>query len=339
VRALPDGLRIDDVLAALATCYGLAASRAEYAPVGGGSYHWVVSDDVGAVVFVTVDDLAHKGWLGDSNDDVLAGLRSAFETAVRLREAGLEFVVAPLRAGDGDVVQRVDERYTVAVFPFVDGVAGRFGAREEGERADVTAMLVELHRRTATVRSHARPVGLDLPGRDRIERALADAAGSWQGGPLSEAARALVSHGAGRVSELLALADRLVARVEVREATWVVTHGEPHPGNVLDTRAGRMLVDWDTVGLAPPERDLWFVATTASDDRARVYAEATGRAVDEDALDFFRLTWDLKDLAEYLHLLRSPHTENEDSLRALEGVAGCIAVHDVWADRIGEVDR
>ncbi len=59
-----------------------------------------------------------------------------------------------------------------------------------------------------------------------------------------------------------------------------------------------MLVDWDTVALAPPERDLWMVVESAED--AAIYADATGRQVDDEALQFFRLTWDLKDLAEYL---------------------------------------
>jgi hypothetical protein len=35
-----------------------------YAPVGGGSYHWVVTVDPGEQWFVTVDDLDDKGWLG-----------------------------------------------------------------------------------------------------------------------------------------------------------------------------------------------------------------------------------------------------------------------------------
>ena len=43
------------------------------------------------------------------------------------------------------------------------------------------------------------------------------------------------------------------------DCLWVVTHGEPHPVNVMQTDAGRVLIDWDTVAIAPPERDLWMV--------------------------------------------------------------------------------
>ena len=38
-------------------------------------------------------------------------------------------------------------------------------------------------------------------------------------------------------------------------------------------------------------------------------------------MDFFRLAWDLNDVAAYLNVLRSPHVENEDTLDAYEADA------------------
>ena len=106
-------------------------------------------------------------------------------------------------------------------------------------------------------------------------------------------------------------ADRLAADAATRAGEWVVTHGEPHAGNVIRTSDGRrVLVDWDTVALAPAERDLWMLFPHASDA-----LELYRQRVDQAALDFFRLAWDLKDLAEYLNVLRAPHEENEDTLR------------------------
>jgi spectinomycin phosphotransferase len=91
---------------------------------------------------------------------------------------------------------------------------------------------------------------------------------------------------------------------------------------------GHMLVDWDTVALAPPERDLWWLAGESDDVAA--YADLTGRQLDHEAMDFFRLAWDLADLAEYLTVLRSPHVENEDTLDAYEGVTRCMPSRDEW---------
>ena len=107
--------------------------------------------------------------------------------------------------------------------------------------------------------------------------------------------------------------------VASRNGEWVVTHGEPHAVNVLRTGDGYVLVDWDTVALAPPERDLWMVVGDTGDE-ASLYTDATGRQVDDVAVDFFRVTWDLKDLAEWLNVLRSPHGETEDTLKTYEGL-------------------
>ena len=319
MKDLPDEFDPGALAGALADGWGFDVAAAEYAAVGAGSYHWVVRSAEDACGFVTVDDLDQKTWLGDTRDSALDGLRSAFDTAAALRDAGLEFVVAPIRTGAGESLRRIGSRHTVALFPFVDGRAGGFGDFDPAERAAVVALLAELHRATSAVAAVASTVGLELPGRGHIEAALRDTDEPWSGGPLSEPARLAFAGRASDVAELLALADRLATRVAGRGGEWVVTHGEPHAANVMRTGDGHVLVDWDTVALAPPERDLWMVVGKT---------ERTG--ADPEALDYFRLTWDLKDLAERLNLLRSPHRRTDDTVWAYEGLVELVAIRDQW---------
>jgi len=51
--------------------------------------------------------------------------------------------------------------------------------------------------------------------------------------------------------------DVLANAARRRPERAVLTHGEPHPGNTMLTAGGWRLIDWDTVLIAPPERDLW----------------------------------------------------------------------------------
>jgi hypothetical protein len=88
----------------------------------------------------------------------------------------------------------------------------------------------------------------------------------------------------------------------------VITHGEPHPANIMRTGTAMMLIDWDTVGLAPPERDLWMVVTDSGGETRR-YAEATGRSVDADALEFYRIRWALDDIAAFMRAFRDGHRQ------------------------------
>ena len=70
-----------------------------YLPVGWGSHHWNVHDRDGMRWFVTVDELETKRVSNDESvADGFARLRASLRTAVALRNAGCEFVVAPVPA-------------------------------------------------------------------------------------------------------------------------------------------------------------------------------------------------------------------------------------------------
>ena len=320
MRAAPADLDASALLAVATDSWGFAARRAEYAAVGGGSHHWVLTDGAGARRFATVDDLDNKAWLANTRDAAFAGLGRAFETALALAGSGLTFVVAPLPTERGDALLRLSARYTVALFPYLEGRPGVFGRYDPVAREAVGAILAKLHAATPTVASTARTVGVTVPGREHVEAALGHLQVPWRGGPFSEPARAVLAARASEVAELLALADRLSALVLARNRPWVITHGEPHAANVIEAGRQHFLVDWDTVALAPPERDFWLLA---GDDLRR-------DDLDQDALALFRLSWDLNDLASYLNVLRAPHAENEDTRRALTGVTNCAASRDRW---------
>jgi spectinomycin phosphotransferase len=330
MRDLPEGFETGALLESLADGWDLDVETIEYAPVGFGSYHWVATGIGGTRRFVTVDDLDLKPWLGDTRRSVFDGLTRAFGSAAALRDAGLDFVVAPILTNDREPVRRIGERHTVALFPFIDGRSGRSFEYDTGdERAAAVGMLAQLHLATPAVEPIARRIDLQLPGRAWLESGLQDVNESWSGGPFSKPARNSLAAHASDVVDLLRLFDRLSLEIVRRSTPWVVTHGEPHPVNVIRTDVGYRLVDWDTVGLAPPERDLWMVVGETDDD-ATAYADATGHQPDEVTLDFFRLTWDLADLASFTNVLRSPHRESEDTLKAYNGLMKCVAIRGQW---------
>ncbi len=310
MRDKPAGMREGDLRLALAEGWRIQAAALRYAPVGGGSYHWEVRDQAARRWFVTVDDLDDKPWLGTTRTAVLAGLRTAMAVAVTLRcEAGLRFVAAPVPGTAGQAVRSVDERYAVTVFRFVDGRPGRFGAvlaaRERAARVD---LLAALHQSTTAARPAVSQI--ELPRRAELETLLDGRPGPWRSGPFAEAARILLARSRPLITSRLAAFDQLAGGA--RGAGPVITHGEPHPGNVLRACEARVLVDWDTAGLAPPERDLWLVACPGGRELAR-YARATGRPADPALLEFYRLRWALDDLSAFAARLRGPHGRTADA--------------------------
>jgi spectinomycin phosphotransferase len=316
VRAKPAGVVERDLTRTLAAGWGIRAVSAEFAAVGGGSYHWVVRDGGGEQYFVTVDDLDVKSWLGESRSAAFVGLLAAMDTALALRiRAGLQFVVAPIPALRGQTLRPLGAQYAVAVFPYLSGAAGRFG--EVGtarERVEVVDMLAALHRSTPLA-AGAMLCPLSPARRGTLETAMTELRQPWRGGPLAEAARSLLAEGAGQIRRLLATFDRLADRVTAARREPVITHGEPHPANLIRAGADRLLVDWDTVGLALPERDLWMV-TGKGGEEADLYTAATGRPVDPAALAFYELRWAVDDICSFVRRLRSEHSSNPDTEHA-----------------------
>jgi spectinomycin phosphotransferase len=312
VRDRPAGLREHDLRLVLAEGWRIHAAALRYAPVGGGSYHWVARDGAGRSWFVTADDLDDKAWLGHTRAAVMAGLRSAMETALVLRrDVGLDFVVAPVPGVDGAAVRPAGPGHAVTVFPLLSGTPGQFGeALPAAERAALTDMLAALHR-SALAGSPVAAIG--LARRADLDVALRDLGRPWRAGPFGEPTRTLLAGVGDRIRGLLEVFDRRAGAI--RADDFVITHGEPHPGNVMRVGTRRMLIDWDTVGLGPPERDLWMVAGQSGEE-ARRYADLTGRSVDPGLLEWYRLRWALDDISAFVHQLRSAHDRTADAEHA-----------------------
>jgi spectinomycin phosphotransferase len=327
VRDRPEGITERDLGHALAEGWGLRSATLRYAPVGGGSYHWVVRDDRRQRRFVTVDDLDDKGWLGHTRPVVFEGLRAAMDAVATLRrEAALGFVVAPVPALDGQLLRPLGPRHAVAVFPFLQGAAGRWDeVYSAPDRDELVTMLAALHRvgprNLAGVRLSHREIG--LPWRGDLETALRELGRPWSGGPFAEPARALLAGAAGQVRRGLETLDRWASDAMAAGET-VITHGEPHPGNIIRVGGKMMLVDWDTVGLARPERDLWMVASENGDELRR-YTELTGRPVNRTALELYRQRWALDDISCFVRDLRARHRRTAGTEHAWHSLERAIA--------------
>ena len=266
----PDALDDSDVRTALAGEWSVDVTEMRYVPLGGGSYHWDVQAAGGRRWFVSATDLDHAPWLGVDRPSSLRTLTATMNAASALRNAANHvFVVAPAPCRDGGTVRLLRERYGVVVHPFLDGSCGEFGSPlPVGDTSAVIEMVVALHRTPpATVELHEL---VDLGARRSLDAAEPGFA------------------------QVLDRHDELVQRLAGRPR--VITHGEPHAGNVMRKGDDTYLIDWDTVALALPERDLWLLLDHGNTDVLRLYEDRTGHAVDEEALAFYRLRWKLEEL-------------------------------------------
>ncbi len=316
----PEVVRDAQIVDALRRDWRLQADAAGYLAAGFGSHHWVAYSTGADRWFVTVDDLRTKELLSGAPMTAFDALDQAFTLAQALSALGLDWVVAPLSTPDGRVLSRLDDRFSVAVFPHVRGTAHQ-SYESDLERAAVVALVAQLHERSGPVRTQARRETFELPHRDGLLAAMACVDDVWTGGPYSEPARSLLRRDVAGIRRLLATYDQLAERALRELQGWTVTHGEPHSRNVLRTDDGLRVIDWDTVMTAPPERDLWMLMPEGGDDvLEQQYLDATGHRVNRDLLTLYALAWDLGEIGGYLAQFREPHDDTEDSRVAWGGL-------------------
>jgi spectinomycin phosphotransferase len=336
MRSPPADLALGDLTAALYGGWGLRGAGLAYVPEGGGSHHWRLDCDDGRPWFITVDDLDGKDWLGGDRETVFAGLGRRLATAAALRgTAGLEFVLAPVATQDGGLLHRLGDRYAVSVYPFVDGHSFAFGPYPDALRDAALDLIATLHRATPQVRDRAPRHVLCVSGYADLDAFLREPGRRWDGGPFAAGAHGLLLAHAADLAYLAAAFGRLAGATAAARATDpVITHGEPHPANLLSAGGSLMLIDWDRVGLGPPERDLSLILGEAGEGADR-YREATGRVYDPAVLTLYRTRWYLDDVASAVRLFRQPHSSTADTERWFEGLAPRLAQLPEWLGLLG----
>jgi spectinomycin phosphotransferase len=330
VLSVPADLDVPALLDAVTRHWGVTVDAVEYRPLGFGSHHWTVRDRAGDGWFLTVDDLEMKRRGHEENlDGGYARLAGAMATALALFEHGETFVVAPVPTAGGRPVARIGDRYAAGLFPLVTGESFAWGDNPGPEhRQAVLDMLVRLHRAPAAVRRHAEVDDLAVRKREYLERALAGGE-TPETGPYAQRVAQFVAAHADLIRARLDEYDRLVAAAD--RTRMVLTHGEPHPGNTLRTPGGWRLIDWDTVKVSLPERDLWLLGGDLSG-----YTAATGTPVRPEMLQLSRLRWVLVDVSLEVDRFRRPHTGSPDDVQGWQILQDTVAG---FAYPSGDLDR
>jgi spectinomycin phosphotransferase len=150
---------------------------------------------------------------------------------------------------------------------------------------------------------------------------------------LAQPAHALVRARAIDLAHVVEGFDRLRERTAEARSRTVVTHGEPHAANVMCVAGRMVLIDWDTTALAPPERDLWLVASGG--DELDHYRDATGHRVELEVMTLYRLRWYLDDVARAVRRFRAPHQVTGDTRHWWEGLNLVMDAVDPWRRELG----
>ncbi|MEZ4669937.1 MAG: phosphotransferase [Anaerolineae bacterium] len=310
---LPDAKIVD----CLQINYGMQIVEITFLPLGA---------DVNTAVYRAVAD--------NSTPLFVKLRRGAFdEVAVTvpklLRDQGIKQVIAPLANRSGQLWTLLEE-YKVTLSPYIAGHDGWTLKLSDQNWIDFGRALKAFHNaalppaitsrvQRETYAPHWRAIVQDFQAHIETEQ-FSD-----------QAAHALASFLHDRretVAALVNRAEHLAALLALETLDYILCHADIHVGNILiDEREQLFLVDWDTLILAPKERDLMFIGGGLGGDGHTPQQEETlfyqgyGRTeINPVALAYYRCERIVEDIAAYCRQLLLTDAGGEDRENSLQQV-------------------
>ncbi|QBR91556.1 aminoglycoside phosphotransferase [Nocardioides euryhalodurans] len=298
MREHPPHVSDDDVRSLLWAHWLPDVEQVTHLPVGFGAWHWQAWAGGRPVLFVTLDQLGER--------HTHKSLEGAYGAASALAARGLEFVLPQRRTVLGQcTVALGDDRLSAT--PWLEGTSGDGSFRDEAHARATLDLLERLHAETGTP---ALPRWRPLVHPSFASRLDERTAQPWRSGPYAEEARSALRQRLSEIRQWTADYHRLAAATD--PASWVPTHGEPHTRNQVMTQAGTYLVDWESLKLAPRERDLATLVEHGWGDLVP--------AADPALLAMFDLEWRLDEIAQYAAWFEAEHSGSESDRVALAGL-------------------
>lgn len=294
--------------------FGLTLVHAEFLPLGA---------DIDTAVYriAATDDAPYFLKLRRGDPQRIAVTAPAFLH----HGLGIAAVMAPIPAA-GSQLQVEAEGFQWALYPYCDGANGferalspaqwiTFGAALSAVHGAMLPadLLADMPRETYSprCRERARVLGAHLLRETGGDALVYQLAAFWR------------SH-QSEIDTLIERAESLGQIAATSDAPLVPCHADIHAGNVLLGVDGDFfIVDWDTLLLAPKERDLMFVGGgiggvwNDADEDARFYRGYGSVDIDRRLLSYYRYERIVVDIVELADQILDPAAGAEDRAQGL----------------------
>jgi len=309
---LPDA----QLIACLQCEYGLRIVQIDFLPLG---------NDLNTAVYRVIADNARPYFLklrrGEFDQITVAIPRL-------LSNQGMAQIIAPIATSAGQLSARMDA-CALLLFPFVEGQNGFEVEVSDRQRIEIGAALKRLHTLAVpqALRQRIPRESYAADWRKLVRGFQARAEDTVFAEPVAAQLTALLRTKRAIIDTLTQRAEQLASLLQTQALEYVVCHADIHAGNLLiDANAALYIVDWDTLILAPKERDLMFIGAGIDDvwrnahQQALFYQGYGATEINPQALAYYRYERIVEDIVAYceqLLLTDQGGQDREEGLRQL----------------------
>lgn len=333
--ALPDALIIN----CLRDAYGLTIADLAFLPLGADRNTAVyrAETDAGVPYFV-------KLRRGDFHETTI-------HVPKLLHDQGIRHIIAPLPTQTGALWTPLDktplgkpplgntplgkpllDEWTLVVFPYVEGRNGYEVALTDPQWIALGAVIRALHQAALpqTVLEQIPSETFSPRWRETVQRFMTAVDTTAYHDSVAAEMAAFLGQKRETIQALVRQAERLATVLAAAPPRFVLCHADIHAGNALITPDGMLyVVDWDTLILAPKERDLMYAGgglfggyRSPEDEEALFYRGYGEVQMDPVALAYYRYERIVQDVAEFCEQILLTEGDSEDRAEGLRLFTG-----------------
>ncbi|MFN8483589.1 MAG: aminoglycoside phosphotransferase family protein [Anaerolineae bacterium] len=227
-----------------------------------------------------------------------------------LRDHGVAPVIAPLACLDGRPWTRVAD-FAATLYPFIEGRNGQETPPSDRHWVELGAALKGMHtvNLPPALAERISRETFSPSWRDMVRDFQARAEDTAYAEPVAARCAAFLRAQRAEIDSLVARAEALAPGLQAQTPALVLCHGDIHAWNLLIAADGGMyIVDWDTLILAPKERDLMFVGAGLgigdTPEAAALFYQGYGETdLNQAALAYYRCERIVEDIAAFCQQL------------------------------------
>ncbi|MGA7672004.1 MAG: aminoglycoside phosphotransferase family protein [Nitrolancea sp.] len=303
--------------------FGLTVESLEFLPIGADA-------DTAVYRAITNETLYFVKLRGGDFDEMTIVVPHFLETH------GISQLIAPIPTNDGHLWTSLD-RFAVILSPFVSAQDGFSVEMSDEQWVELGRALKRIHHAELPYEVAAR-----LPHetysdqwRDKVREYQQMLDGTFPDVVSAQLAE-LMRDRRDVIDELLRRAEQLAGEMRSRSSAFVLCHGDLHGGNILiDAQGALFIVDWDTLILAPKERDLMFIGAGIGkgwDDPRGIehfYQGYGADEIDSIGIAYYRYERIVEDIAAYCEEILESDPSSQDRLVGLNRLSRQFLSNDV----------
>lgn len=310
----PD-LKDEKIIACLRDAYGLNVEKITFLPLG--------ADFNTAVYQVTTS----------SQVDYFLKLRrgefinASVSVPKYLADFGIKQVIPPLATKARQLWTSLAS-FKASLYPYVEGRNGVETKLSEDQWIQFGAAIKKLHSTdipNALTSGTSREV-FSSKWRETVKAFLMRIENEVFKEPVAVKMALFLKSKSSEILKLVERAEKLAITIQKKPLEYILCHADIHGWNLIVDKEGALyIVDWDTLIVAPKERDLMFVGAgiwesgrTAAEEESLFYQGYGQAKINQDLICYYRFERIVQDISDYCEYIFLSDEGGDDRMQSFE---------------------